>query len=357
MNTAPRILFGFCGDLPDDLERYQGLMEFARPAGWSVHGIHEHFERTLTRLVRAGAVDGVIAEFVGDAWLGDLPERVAVVHAGRRAISRRVSSASLDGAAIGRAAAAHLKEQGYGELACWSPMPDAAVESAFGPGTVFRNESGLMERLRQDDAPLGLYCTADPLARQALQLASRLGVEVPDRLGVVGTGDRYWDAALSERRISSIPLPQRRLGHEAARLLEERLSGAPPRALSLSPDPLLPRESSLRLPPESSLPSRLRALYLPNLAAPHNLDDIARRLGMSRRSLEIAHKKLTGTSPYQHLLQLRLDEAKRLLRETDWTLVRVGEAVGFPDPSRFSTFFKSRAGMSPGAWRAQGSSR
>jgi transcriptional regulator GlxA family with amidase domain len=72
---------------------------------------------------------------------------------------------------------------------------------------------------------------------------------------------------------------------------------------------------------------------------------------MSRRGYERAFASETGCTPYEYLLRLREQEARRLLRDTTLPLYRIGEAVGIPDPPRFSAFFKKRVGVAASEWR------
>jgi AraC-like DNA-binding protein len=58
-----------------------------------------------------------------------------------------------------------------------------------------------------------------------------------------------------------------------------------------------------------------------------------------------------GTSPKQLQLEARLREAKRLLRETDWSLVTIALELGFSSPQHFSTLFHAREQMIPSRWR------
>lgn len=55
--------------------------------------------------------------------------------------------------------------------------------------------------------------------------------------------------------------------------------------------------------------------------------------------------------PSRYFVQLRIDEAKRLLSETDHSIIDIGMALGYRSPSHFSCVFRQSAGMAPSAYR------
>lgn len=64
-------------------------------------------------------------------------------------------------------------------------------------------------------------------------------------------------------------------------------------------------------------------------------------------------KESHGVTPTEYLLQYRLDQAKRLLLTTQWSMARIAEHVGFQYPPYFSRRFSARFGLSPLQFRKQ----
>ncbi|MCF0133967.1 MAG: PocR ligand-binding domain-containing protein [Blautia sp.] len=64
-------------------------------------------------------------------------------------------------------------------------------------------------------------------------------------------------------------------------------------------------------------------------------------------------KKSTGMSFKEYLTKLRVDEAKRLLTNTDYTILDIAVACGFDNQSYFSKVFKKYTGFSPKAYRSE----
>ena len=76
-------------------------------------------------------------------------------------------------------------------------------------------------------------------------------------------------------------------------------------------------------------------------------DEVARRVGVSRRQLERLFKQHLDTLPARHYLDIRLQRARKLLRETSHSLVQVGLMCGFASASHFSTTYGSVFGVTP----------
>ena len=63
-------------------------------------------------------------------------------------------------------------------------------------------------------------------------------------------------------------------------------------------------------------------------------------------------KREVGMSFTAYVTKVRMEEAARLLRETDEKTYRIAEAAGFSDPNYFSYVFKRHFGLSPSKFRA-----
>jgi AraC family transcriptional regulator len=84
---------------------------------------------------------------------------------------------------------------------------------------------------------------------------------------------------------------------------------------------------------------------------PHSIVDLAHRAGISPFQLVRTFKRVTGTTPHQFILRMRLRAAARLLRTTALPVTEIAYAVGFEDLSNFIHSFRAEFGMSPSAYR------
>lgn len=78
---------------------------------------------------------------------------------------------------------------------------------------------------------------------------------------------------------------------------------------------------------------------------------LSARLGFSPAYLTKLFNKLEGCSPVKFLTNLRINEARHLLLNTDLPIKEVGERVGYPDQFYFSNVFRKSVGQSPSMFR------
>jgi transcriptional regulator GlxA family with amidase domain len=84
-----------------------------------------------------------------------------------------------------------------------------------------------------------------------------------------------------------------------------------------------------------------------NIEEPLSTDDIAGLVGLSRRQLERLFKQYLGSLPSRYYLGLRLQRARQLLLDTNYSIVQVGLMCGFSSGSHFSTAFGALFGNTP----------
>ncbi|MEV5836932.1 helix-turn-helix domain-containing protein [Nocardia sp. NPDC052112] len=97
--------------------------------------------------------------------------------------------------------------------------------------------------------------------------------------------------------------------------------------------------------------AHFRAAVERDFARVHRVQDYARRLGYSVRTLTRATVNATGRGAKHYIDDRIILEAKRLLVHTDLPLAVVGARVGLPDARTFTRFFRQRTNETPGAFR------
>lgn len=81
------------------------------------------------------------------------------------------------------------------------------------------------------------------------------------------------------------------------------------------------------------------------------LADLAQLLGVSQFHFSHIFKQSIGISPYQYLLQQRIERAKQLLKQSDQSIMDIALMCGFNSHSHLSKQFRQSTGMTPKAYR------
>ncbi|MBS1789218.1 MAG: helix-turn-helix transcriptional regulator [Acidobacteria bacterium] len=90
-----------------------------------------------------------------------------------------------------------------------------------------------------------------------------------------------------------------------------------------------------------------------HLAEDFNLARLAAHAGLSKFHFQRLFKRAMGVSPSRYHINLRLNLARRLLRETHKSVVEIALEVGYANPSHFAQLFRRETGLSPSDYRRQ----
>src|SRR6478736_760473 len=96
----------------------------------------------------------------------------------------------------------------------------------------------------------------------------------------------------------------------------------------------------------------LREWMRENLALPLDLDLLAQRAHMSRRTLTRRFREETGVAPIAWLTDARLDRARELLETTAEPVEKIGRLTGLGAPASVRAAFHRRVGTSPQEYRS-----
>jgi transcriptional regulator GlxA family with amidase domain len=115
----------------------------------------------------------------------------------------------------------------------------------------------------------------------------------------------------------------------------------------------LPLQARLRI----SHPKRIRAIAEMETYVEEALsrEELAARVGLSRRQLERLFRRYLNTSPARYYLRLRLERARLLLTQTTMPVTEIAFACGFTSASHFSKCYRDMFGRTPRDQRRTGS--
>jgi AraC family transcriptional regulator len=102
--------------------------------------------------------------------------------------------------------------------------------------------------------------------------------------------------------------------------------------------------------PQRQLSQVLDYIYA-HLEEDIRLIDLAALSGMSQFHFSLLFKRSLGTTPYQYLLQQRIERAKQLLKNSDRSIMEIALVCGFNSHSHLSKQFRQFTGITPKAYR------
>lgn len=98
---------------------------------------------------------------------------------------------------------------------------------------------------------------------------------------------------------------------------------------------------------DSSLVNSICDFIKENIYNEINLSDICRKTGYSKCYIAREFKKVTGYTVTEYRQNMKINEAKRLINETNMSFEEIAEKLSFSSPQYFSTVFRRYTGMTP----------
>ena len=98
---------------------------------------------------------------------------------------------------------------------------------------------------------------------------------------------------------------------------------------------------------------RARELIDAHYTQPLDLDELARTANFSRYHFLRAFRRAFHATPHEYLTRKRIERAKELLAQSEFTVTEICFAVGFESLGSFSTLFHKVVGWSPSIYRAR----
>jgi len=294
----------------------------------------------------------------------------------------------IDNQAVGRLAAEHLLERSFTSYLFYARMPSHAgrlrseafmasmAARGVRPGELIApfdrdNPAGqwsmrqqalgdLLERL---PGPLGVFCEDDASAVEVIEASQTLGLDVPRDVGVLGVLDMPLFRQSTTVPISSIRVDFDAYACRVCDLLAAQMDGGKStdrladgltcEPVLMQPEGVITRDSTDTI--AARTPAVVRTLHhlMAHYAEPISVADMVAVSGVSQTGLYAAFHKDVGQSPGSILTQIRLEKAKRKLRETSDKLDAVAVACGFGERITLYRQFKQHTGLSPNAYRKQ----
>lgn len=360
---------------PDPPNRFRGIARFAGEHRWHLRVENRAYPP------RDWTGDGALV------MIEDIPRlKQFVLTARREGIpvvdlledqpSVRVTRVAGDNLAIGRLAAEHFAERDFRHAAFFSLRHNHShdlrlrgfcekwtgdvPESWIWPDVAGaeaddwrRMEDWLMAHLQAMPKPLAVFAWNDYDATHILNACQRLDLRVPDDVAILGVDDNRIICEHQSVTLSSIAHDHELVGYEAARALEQLMSGNPlgNDLTHISPRGVMTRGSTDTFAVNDPALFPAIDLICRNLSHPLGAAQLATLLGIPRIRLDRLFAAKLGHSVGAEISRRRIAKAKRLLLSTDLTLAEIAAQCGYCHASFLIRSFKTSTGLSPTEWR------
>jgi LacI family transcriptional regulator len=340
--------------------------------------VDEFADRHLTGGTRR--YDGIIAR------AGSLTARrarragVPVVNVWHNSPTAGVPGVFPDFVRAGKLAAAHLLDRGLRRFACLMYPPnkthqelrhgfqtaldgagyDCATHAAATDHQA-RSER-VWERFQQSlerwvvswQAPVGVLVAFNGFtARYLADTCRRLGRRIPEDVALVVADNDLPICLEPPPSLSGIDLGHERVGYEAARLLERLISGRRPAAelARVPPAGIVARQSTDFFASDDDMVMAAMRFIAGHLQGPIGVNEVARAVHVSRRTLERRFRATAGRSIFAEIRRLRLERAQRMLLDTDLPIKQIAHASGFGGNMQMYQVFMRFVRLSPSVFR------
>ena len=284
----------------------------------------------------------------------------------------------IDNRMIGRDAARSFAAQGrfaafgyvpYRRDAAWSRLRGEGfasecvrrhAESAVFPSKPtddpVTRRGNLAKWLRKLDKPAAAFAADDSTALEVLHACSSAHLAVPRDVSILGVDDEELICENSTPRLSSIRPDFVLAGRKAAEALERMMrSRKQPKQVQTvmvqGENELVQRESTIPGSSAGPLVQKALAFIERNARRGIGVKDVQAHLKVSRSLMDTRFREVRCSSVLSAILDARLKELKRLLRETSDPIESITLRLGWTSPNYPKNLFKKRVGMSMSKWR------
>jgi LacI family transcriptional regulator len=201
--------------------------------------------------------------------------------------------------------------------------------------------------------PIGIYAAGDLASVRLLEVCQENRIAVPEEIAILGVVNDVMLCESTRPTLSSIELDTRRVGYEAARLLERRMDGKEPskEVVHVPPSRVVVRQSTDLMLLEDADVVRALKYIRENACRGIDVDRVANAVGLSRSVLQRRFLQHLKRPPKTEIMRVRIEYAKTLLMRSEKISEGLARQCGFSSLRYFTLAFCREVGMTPAAYR------
>lgn len=201
--------------------------------------------------------------------------------------------------------------------------------------------------------PVGLMACNHDCAQHVLEACKLTGLKVPEQIAIIGADNDKLVCGLADPPLSSIALNTQKAGYEAAKSMAKMIVHKKIRfsRILVHPTHVVERRSTDVLAVSDDLVASAINYINQHANRVVSVEDVAAAVGLSRRMLHNRFKQAIGRSIHDEIKRVRIQQAIRMLVETNMTVTEIALAMGYSGPEKLSRYFQRETGATPLAYR------
>jgi len=202
--------------------------------------------------------------------------------------------------------------------------------------------------------PVAVMTPFDVRSRDVANACKNAGLAVPKDVSILGVDDDELICEAAHPSLTSIPIDQEYVGFKVAEALNRLMSARRTQPVETSVMPsgkVVERASTRPVSPSVHLVAKIQAMINERFREGLTVDDIASRLGVSRRLADLRFSESTGGTIRAALEKRRLDEIKRRLETSDLPIAKITRLCGIRNDLWIKYVFKKQTGQTMTEWR------
>lgn len=376
VEQPPRVALLIPPTFSTENEVQRGILKYAREYGpWRIQLIQGRDDEMSLSKDKLREFDGVfLSAYSMDADIVTVLESAripTVTIDAEPMLTSIVAAIQCDNESVGRSAADWLADRGFANFAYigslqmteWSKRRQEAFVKrlsragrdckVFGSG---QSCERLVPWLTELPKPVAVLAANDLVGQQVLSACEDARMDVPREVAILSVDNNEELCENLTPPLSSIQMTTETAGYEAARFLDRVMRHSKrkrqkPRRFYYAFFHVVERQTSTHMRHFDPIVDRAMNFIRLNLTQSFRIDDLAGKLHLSKRMLELKFKRSTGHSPHDELIRQRIERARLLIQNTVKSLNAIAEECGFASASHLSCSFQKTLGRTPGSFR------
>ena len=201
--------------------------------------------------------------------------------------------------------------------------------------------------------PIAIMACDDERAQNITEACRLSKIKIPEEIAILGVDNDDVTCNLADPPLSSIGLGIEQGGYEAAKLMHlliENKDQKPYNIIVKATSVFTRQSTDICATTDNQIAKALNFIHQ-NIENNINVDDVLKKVSISRRALEKRFLEVTGSAIYKYICDLRIQKFSIKLLESDKSIYEIAIELGFSDNKNISRLFKQVKGCTPLQYR------